>query len=83
MVLARSELVSGLKHEVHIRGNRMSKIETHMRVYRPSPKPPQGGATTKALFPLDKPMPAALLKKIVKARIAPNEEKEAAKKRKK
>ncbi len=83
MVLGSSELVSGPKHEVHIRGNRMSKIETHMLVYRPSPKPPQGGATTKALFPLDKPVPAALLKKIVKARVAQNEEKEAAKKRKK
>lgn len=34
-------------------------------------------------FPPDKPLPAALLKKIVKARIAQNEEKEAAKKRKK
>ncbi len=33
-------------------------------------------------FPVDKPLPAALLKKIVKARVAANEDKEKAKKEK-
>ena len=33
-------------------------------------------------FPLDKPLPAALLKKIVKARVADNEQREQSKKKK-
>lgn len=38
MVLTKSELISALNHEVHILGHLMSKVESGMLDYRPSPK---------------------------------------------
>lgn len=38
MVLTKTELITALKHEVHVLGHLMSKIEPRMLEYRPSPK---------------------------------------------